>query len=160
MYLEYCMAELCIHPPPPLLLSLCPPAARFHRSPLLLPSPLMSDVISSQPGMAAASGSNLVLTPTQFLCPHTLTLTPCQKSAELQIKIWPICLYSQFYLFFLFLFSLYQTAKFRLMLKLSHSRIYDALLPHVAPRIVFVLQVRKLEGDEVTAGMMVVWAQV
>lgn len=91
MYLEYCLAEPCIHPPLCSILPLSLLPAPY--SPLVF-CPLMSDVISSQPGMAASSGSNLVLTPTQFLHPRTLALTPCQKSAELQIKIWPICLSS------------------------------------------------------------------
>lgn len=91
MYLEYCLAEPCIHPPLRSILPLSPLPAPY--SPLLF-CPLMSDVISSQPGMAASSGSNLVLTPTQSLHPRTLALTPRQKSAELQIKIWPICVSS------------------------------------------------------------------
>lgn len=72
MYLEYCLVELCIHPPVP-----PPNTCPITCYPLLLSSSLpnrstsavMSDVISSHPGIAAASWSNLVLTPTQFLHP-------------------------------------------------------------------------------------------
>lgn len=122
--------------------ALYPSSSLFHPPSLsLLPAPyspllfcpLMSDVISSQPGMAASSGSNLVLTPTQFLHPRTLALTPCQKSAELQIKIWPICLSSWFYLSFsssFFSRFLYQTAKFRLTPELSNFNFWCISTSH------------------------------
>lgn len=92
-------------------------------SPLLFPYSLMSDVISSQPGMAAASWSNLVLTPTQFLCPRT------PHPHSLPEKCWATDqnlanLNALDSIFLLLFFSLYQTAKFRLMLDFCHSNIW------------------------------------
>lgn len=155
MYLEYCLAELSIHPPtsPPLV-----PLNPSRPSPLLFPSPLMSDVISSQPG----NGSCIMKQSSSYS--YTIPLPPHPSPSLLARKVLSYRSKSgqsasaldSIFLFLFFL--LYQTAKFRLMLEFCYSNFWciftwwglcDCLCA-----------AHRLDRGEVTAGMLVAGAQV